>query len=87
MLDSNPFIDASPDAVSSCSCCRNFCVDVKCPYSISHTFPKDAELAFIEKENDQFKLKRHIYIILSVSYKWQSEIYKRLILLFRHVMV
>ena len=29
---------------------------------VSHTSPKDAELAFIEKENDKFKLKKtHIY--------------------------
>ena len=43
---------------------------------ISHTSPKDAELAFIEKKTDQFKLKKgtYIYIILSVSYKWQSQI-------------
>ena len=74
LLDNHPFIWASPDAIASCSCCQNFCVEVKCPHSISHTSPKDAELAFIEKEKDQFKLKRHIYIILSVSYKWQSQI-------------
>ena len=62
LLDSHPFIAASPDAIASCSCCRNFCVEVKCSYSISHTSPEDAELAFVEKENDQFKLKKtHIY--------------------------
>ena len=39
-----------------------FCVE--CSYLISHTSPKDAKLAFIEKENDQFKLKKiHIYYI------------------------
>ena len=49
LLDSCPFIAAIPDAIASCSCCWNFCVEVKCPYSISHTSPKDAELAFTEK--------------------------------------
>ena len=62
LLDSHPFIGASPDAIANCSCCRNICVEVKCPYSISYTSQNDAELAFIEKENDQFKLKKtHIY--------------------------
>ena len=61
LLDSHPFIVVSPDVIAS-SCCWNFCVEVKCPYSISHTSPKDAELAFIEKEHDQFKLeKTHVY--------------------------
>ena len=59
LLDSHPFTEASPDAIASCLCCQNFCVEVKCPYSISHTSPKDSELAFIGKVNDQFKL--HIY--------------------------
>ena len=59
LLDSHPFTEASPDAIANCSCCRNFCVEVECPYSISHTSPKDSELAFIGKVNDQFKL--HIY--------------------------
>ena len=40
LLDSHPFIGASPDAIASCSCCQNFCVEVKCPYSISHISPK-----------------------------------------------
>ena len=48
LLDSHPFIGASPNAIASCSYCRNVCVEVKCPYSISHTSPEDAELAFIE---------------------------------------
>ena len=34
---------------------------------ISHTSPKDAELAFIEKKTDQFKLKKGTYILYSVS--------------------
>ena len=60
LLDSRPFLGAIANAIASCSCCQNFCVEVKCPYSISHTSPKDAELAFIEKENDQFKLKKKL---------------------------
>ena len=59
LLDSHPFIGASPDAIAGCSAAGT-CVEVKCPYSISHTSPKDAELAFIEKENDQFKLKKKL---------------------------
>ena len=42
LLDSDPFIGASPDANTSCSSCRNSCIEVKCPYLISHTSPKDA---------------------------------------------
>ena len=62
LLDSHPFTGASPVAIASFSCCRNFCVEVKCPYLLSDTSPKDSELEFIEKENDQFKLKKaHIY--------------------------
>ena len=30
LLDSHPFIAARPDAIASCSCCRNFCVEVLC---------------------------------------------------------
>ena len=76
LLDSHPFIGASPDAIASCSCCQNFCVEVKCPYSISHTSPKDAELAFIEKENDHFKLKK-TYELYSVSIINGSHIFRK----------
>lgn len=60
-----PFVGASPDRVFSCKCHPKICVEIKCPFSISHKSPKDDDikLAFLQKgENNEIVLKRsHSY--------------------------
>ena len=36
-----PFVGASPDRIIVCDCCGESCLEVKCPFSISHTSPTD----------------------------------------------
>lgn len=41
-LDKNtPYIGASPDRIIACDCCLPACLEVKCPFSINYTTPKD----------------------------------------------
>jgi len=59
--ESNPFIRASPDRVSRCSCHPDACLEIKCPFSISHLSPNDptVKLEYIEQnENETASLKR-----------------------------
>ena len=37
----NPYIGASPDRMLACSCHGNACLEIKCPFSISHLSPTD----------------------------------------------
>lgn len=58
---SKPFVGASPDRIFSCKCHSKMCVEIKCPFSISHKSPKDddIELAFLhKKENGEVGLKK-----------------------------
>jgi len=60
----NPFIGASPDRIVSCSCHGKMCVEIKCPYSISHLSPNDdnANIAFLDRKNGSLSLKKtHAY--------------------------
>ena len=57
----NPFIGASPDRIVSCKCHAHACLEIKCPYSISHLSPKDpsVKLDYIEHSvNGTITLKR-----------------------------
>ena len=40
------FLGASPDGVVSCECCREGVLEIKCPFSASHTFPSPENVAF-----------------------------------------
>ena len=67
----HPWIHATPDVMTSCSCCGDGCCEVKCPYSIdncnfeAYVEKKDSGL---EKINNTFRLKRsHQYAILPSS--------------------
>lgn len=52
------FVDATPDKLMSCECCSFACVEVKCPYSINYTTPKDGNSQYLVNENGSYKLKR-----------------------------
>lgn len=41
------FIGASPDALVSCMCCGNGLLEIKCPFSISHTKPSASNLSYL----------------------------------------
>ena len=55
------FVGGSPDRILSCDCCGNFCLEIKCPASISHTSPwdPDVNLPFLKRENDLLVLNRN----------------------------
>ena len=55
-----PFIGASPDRLVSCLCHGKLCVEIKCPYSISHKSPTDddIQLPFLQRDEEgSLKLK------------------------------
>ncbi len=47
-----PFVGGSPDRILSCQCCGKSCLEVKCPFSITHLSPVDAEakLPYLKKD-------------------------------------
>lgn len=55
-----PHLGASPDAVVSCDCCGEGCVEIKCPFCIRDKQITDAvdSVAFLEMENGQPTLKK-----------------------------
>ena len=60
----DPFIGASPDRIVTCDCCFKACLEVKCPYSINYTSPKDpnVSLPYLKNNNGEFTLnKKHKY--------------------------
>jgi len=59
-----PYIGASPDRIFSCSCHPKACVEIKCPYSISHLSPCDpkVKLDYLKTIDGELKLnKNHPY--------------------------
>lgn len=57
----HPWIHATPDVMTSCSCCGDGCCEVKCPYSIENcNFEAYAEKkdSCLEKVNNTFRLRR-----------------------------
>ena len=66
----HPWLHATPDVLTSCSCYGDGCCEVKCPYSVdncnfeAYVEKKDSGL---EKINNTFRLKRsHQYAILTI---------------------
>lgn len=47
-----PFVGGSPDRIISCDCCGKACLEVKCPFSISHLSPShaDAKLPYLKRD-------------------------------------
>ena len=61
---SKSFIAASPDRIFECKCHGKVCIEIKCPYSISHLSPldKDAHLAYLDYSDKGTSLKKtHTY--------------------------
>lgn len=59
-----PFIGASPDRIFECKCHGKVCIEIKCPYSISHLSPldKDAYLCYLDYSDKGTSLKKsHTY--------------------------
>ena len=54
-----PYIGASPDRLMSCSCCGKVCIEIKFPYSINYTEPKEQNLDYFYKDGDVVKLKQN----------------------------
>ena len=52
---SKPFIGASQDHIFECKYHGKVCIEIKCPYSISHLSPldKDAHLAYLDYSSDK----------------------------------
>ena len=46
------FLGASPDGVVSCQCCGEGVLEIKCPFSASHTIPSPENVAFLEASAD-----------------------------------
>ena len=55
LCEDMPFLGGNPDGIVSCDCCGKFCLEVKCPFSISHTSPMDpdAKLPYLNRSSDQ----------------------------------
>ena len=49
VIQNKSFIDASPDAVVSFSCCREGVLEIKCPYSIANQIPCERNLTYLRK--------------------------------------
>lgn len=64
VLDTHPYIGASPDAVVQCSCCGFACLEVKCPISCSGKAPGPDNVEYLEGggNGDPVKLRKsHAY--------------------------
>lgn len=57
----DPYIGASPDRIFSCSCHPKACVEIKCPYSISHLSPHDpkVKLDYLKTVDGKVTLNRN----------------------------
>eukprot|EP00112_Aurelia_sp_Birch-Aquarium-sp1_P024468 Seg7760.2 transcript_id=Seg7760.2/GoldUCD/mRNA.D3Y31 product="hypothetical protein" protein_id=Seg7760.2/GoldUCD/D3Y31 len=55
------FAGGSQDGILSCDCCGEFCLEIKRPISISHTFPWDpnVSLPFLKREDDLLVMKEN----------------------------
>lgn len=52
------FVGASPDGLVTCCCCSPSCLEIKCPFSISHKSPTDVVLDFLVERNGKKVLKK-----------------------------
>eukprot|EP00112_Aurelia_sp_Birch-Aquarium-sp1_P004894 Seg1553.4 transcript_id=Seg1553.4/GoldUCD/mRNA.D3Y31 product="hypothetical protein" protein_id=Seg1553.4/GoldUCD/D3Y31 len=75
-----PFQGGSPDRIVSCDCCGKFCLEVKCPFSISHKSPldPDAKLPYLKRSSDQTlsmnRNHRLFFTFLDYSYKKERDL-------------
>ena len=57
-----PYVGSSPDRIVSCTCCKQSCLEVKCPYSINYTSPRDPDvkgkLPYLVHNDNLIKLNR-----------------------------
>ena len=55
------FIGASPDGIAECACNGGACLEIKCPFSISHKSPTDpgVKLPFLKIINNEQKLNQN----------------------------
>ena len=58
LMSNHQYLGASPDALVSCSCCGSGIVEIKCPLSIAHQNPEEANLAFLDRSTNVIKLKK-----------------------------
>ena len=56
-----PIIGASPDRIMTCDCCPPACVEIKCPYSINYTTPRDENISLPYLTKDIQINKKHKY--------------------------
>ena len=56
-----PFIGATPDGIAECACHGGACLEIKCPFSISHKSPTDpgVKLPFLKIINNEQKLNQN----------------------------
>ena len=56
-----PFIAASPDAVLTCDCCPNYCVEVKCPFNACHGRLENCKFLIISDSGGMMLDRNHEY--------------------------
>ena len=56
-----PYIGASPDRIVSCSCHEDACLEIKCPFSISHLSPTADEANLNYLVNSKLKISHQYY--------------------------
>ena len=57
----NPYVGASPDRILSCSCHENACLEIKCPFSISHLSPTDEKASLNYLVDTKLKISHQYY--------------------------
>ena len=56
-----PVIGASPDRIMTCDCCLPACVEIKCPYSINYTTPRNENISLPYLKKDMKINRNHKY--------------------------
>lgn len=46
------YVGASPDGLVQCNCCGKGALEIKCPFSISHTAPSHKNVGFLEMKEE-----------------------------------
>ena len=59
ILDTVPFIGASPDRIVSCSCCGKHVLEIKCPLKLAHICPSEETVECLKSVGGITKLKRN----------------------------
>ena len=56
-----PYIGASPDRILSCSCHESACLEIKCPFSVSHLSPTDEKANLNYLVDTKLKISHQYY--------------------------